>query len=90
MYSGAIVTYPEPMLQEALDQKMKNDFRRPDGTFMNCLEVNKGYIKTDDNALTTYDIAHHVGMSLEQEYEFLKLLARRSATGIYTTSLKER
>jgi hypothetical protein len=27
-----------------------------------------------DEDMTTYDIAHHVGMSLEQEYELLLLL----------------
>ena len=41
--------------------------------FHQLLEVSKEY-KRADIELSTYDIAHHVGMSLEQEYEFLNLL----------------
>jgi hypothetical protein len=33
----------------------------------------KNYKKAD-NELTSYDVAHHVGLSLEEEYQFLQLL----------------
>jgi Lon protease-like protein len=71
LFSGGIVTYPTNVAI-GLDHKMKNilDTLR---YFHELLEVTKDY-KKNDNDLTTYDIAHHVGMSLEQEYEFLKLL----------------
>ena len=71
LYSGAIVTYPEN-IERGIEKKMKmilEEVRH----FHDLLEVNKEYKKTDD-MLCTYDIAHHVGMSLEQEYEFATLL----------------
>ena len=37
------------------------------------LNLNKDFHKPDDQ-LTSYDIAHHAGLSLEQEYELLGLL----------------
>jgi uncharacterized protein len=40
--------------------------------FHNLLDVEKKYKKKDVD-LTSYDIAHHIGMALEQEYEVLKL-----------------
>ena len=40
------------------------------------LKVEKDFKKEDDK-LTTYDLAHHVGFSLQEEYEFLNLLHER-------------
>ena len=37
------------------------------------LKVDKDFKKPDDQ-LNSYDIAHHAGLSLEQEYELLGLL----------------
>lgn len=71
LFSGAIVKYPENTSQ-GIQKKMQiimNEVRY----FHQLLEVSKEY-KLSDAELTTYDIAHHVGMSLEQEYEFLNLL----------------
>jgi hypothetical protein len=36
------------------------------------LKVNKEYKKADEE-LKSYDIAHHIGLSLQQEYELLGL-----------------
>lgn len=71
LFSGAIVNYPDNTSQ-GIHKKMQiimNEVRY----FHQLLEVSKEY-KRADIELSTYDIAHHVGMSLEQEYEFLNLL----------------
>lgn len=71
LFSGAIVKYPDNASQ-GIQKKMQiimNEVRY----FHQLLEVSKEY-KRSDAELSTYDIAHHVGMSLEQEYEFLNLL----------------
>jgi Lon protease-like protein len=70
MYSGAIVNYPDNV-REGIASKMKtilDELRQ----FHQTLDVHKDYKKPDEE-LTTYDIAHHVGLSTEQEYEFLML-----------------
>ncbi|MBL7766498.1 MAG: LON peptidase substrate-binding domain-containing protein [Chitinophagaceae bacterium] len=71
LYSGAIVHYPENNTT-GIQRKMKlimNELRH----FHFLLEVSKVYTKSDDE-MTVYDIAHHAGLSLEQEYELLNLL----------------
>ena len=74
LYSGAIVTYPDNLEEgkPALMQKVMagiHDLHR-------LLKVNKEYKKTDEQ-IKTYDIAHHVGLSLQQEYELLGLFDER-------------
>jgi uncharacterized protein len=74
LYSGAIVNYPDNLEQgkPALMQKVMagiHDLHR-------LLKVNKEYKKTDEE-IKTYDIAHHVGLSLQQEYELLGLFDER-------------
>lgn len=71
MYSGAIVTYPENretlhplLLQQVL--KQIRDLHR-------LLNVTKDFLKSDAE-LTSYDLAHHAGLSLEEEYELLQLM----------------
>ncbi len=71
LYSGAIVSYPENV-ETGIDSKMKKILQEV-RYFHELLEVNKEYKKGDD-ILCTYDIAHHIGMSLEQEYEFVNLM----------------
>lgn len=71
LYGGAIVTYPENK-QDGIASKMfslLNDIRN----FHQLLEVKKDY-KKEDAQLNAYDLAHHAGLSLEQEYELLGLL----------------
>jgi len=74
LYSGAIVNYPDNLQhgKPALMQKVMagiHDLHR-------LLKVNKEYKKTDEE-IKSYDIAHHVGLSLEQEYELLGLFDER-------------
>ncbi len=40
------------------------------------LNVNKDF-KKEDEVLNSYEVAHHIGLSLEEEYELLHLLDER-------------
>lgn len=68
LYSGAIVNYPENELEDGNEKLMKfvvNGVRE----VHRMLNVNKDFKRPDDE-LRSYDIAHHAGLSLEEEYEF--------------------
>ena len=72
LFSGAIVNYPDNIEgpgKRELMQKVVNAIRE----LHRLLDIEKRFQKPDDE-LTSYDIAHHVGLSLEQEYELLGLL----------------
>jgi Lon protease-like protein len=72
LFSGAIVNYPdniEGIGNRDLMQKIINAVRE----LHRLLNISKDFHKPDEE-LGTYDIAHHAGLSLEQEYEFLGLL----------------
>lgn len=71
LYSGAIVNYPKnrDTAPAALRQKVLAAVRE----LHHFLNVTKDFKKADD-ALTSYDVAHHAGLSLEEEYELLGLL----------------
>jgi Lon protease-like protein len=72
LYSGAIVNYPHnsnayhkrELMQLVL--KAVRELHR-------LLNISKDFKKPDEK-LTAYDIAHHAGLSLEEEYELLELL----------------
>ena len=72
LYSGAIVNYPDniegPGKPELMGKVVKTvrELHR-------LLEIKKDFLKSDDE-LVSYDLAHHAGMSLEEEYELLALL----------------
>lgn len=71
LYSGAIVNYPEndnkgnPVLMLRLIERIREMHK--------LLNIEKEFKKPDDE-LRTYDVAHHAGFSLTQEYELLELL----------------
>ena len=71
LYSGAIVNYPETREQgnPELMRKVMKSIR----DLHALLKVNKDF-KKEDKAMKAYDVAHHIGMSLEEEYELLSLL----------------
>jgi Lon protease-like protein len=71
LYSGAIVTYPDNRiaLQPARMKKLLKAIRE----LHKILQVNKDFSK-DDDSLSSYDVAHHTGLSLEEEYELLGLM----------------
>lgn len=95
LYSGAIVTYPQnsfdgnPSIMQMLLKKMR--------MLHEHLGVTKSFNKADE-ALHAYDIAHHCGLTLQQEYELLQLtdekqrqqyLKRHFDAGSKTSSEKE-
>ncbi len=70
LYSGAIVSYPENMQQGnmALMETIVAAVRE----LHKLLKINKDFKKTDE-LLSSYDVAHHAGLSLPEEYELLQL-----------------
>jgi Lon protease-like protein len=72
LFSGAIVNYPDNIegpVKRELMQRVINAIRE----LHRMLNIEKEFPKPDEE-LASYDIAHHVGLSLEQEYELLGLL----------------
>ncbi len=69
-YKGAIVNYPANSTfgQPAIMPKIMLMVRE----LHQLLHVSKQFGKADEE-LVSYDIAHHVGFSVEEEYEFLQL-----------------
>jgi len=74
LYSGAIVNYP--VNQEKGSAEVMRRVVSTIKELFKLLKVQKEFKKEDEH-LTTYDIAHHVGFSLQEEYEFLNLLHER-------------
>ena len=71
LYTGAIVNYPEndTMGKKPLMQKVIKGIRE----MHRLLKISKDF-KKRDKELTSYDVAHHAGLSIQQEYELLELL----------------
>lgn len=72
LYSGAIVNYPDNVEgpgKPGLMTKVITAMRQ----LHQLLNITKEFQKPDAE-LASYDIAHHAGLSLEQEYELLGLL----------------
>ena len=70
LYSGAIVTYPENYEKgnPEVMRKVMTSIR----DLHSLLKVNKEFKKKDEE-ISSYDVAHHIGLSLEEEYELLCL-----------------
>ncbi len=71
LFSGAIVNYPENSevyprkdLMQAVVKAIRELHR--------ILHISKDFHKPDDE-LSAYDLAHHAGLSIEEEYELLGL-----------------
>lgn len=70
LYSGAIVNYPatnEKGKPEVM-RKIMNSIR----DLHQLLKVDKDF-KKEDEELCCFDVAHHIGLSLDEEYELLCL-----------------
>ena len=74
LYSGAIVNYPDnhEKGKPAMMSKVMNSIRDLHG----LLKISKEF-KKEDEEMTSYEVAHHIGLSLEEEYELLGLLDER-------------
>jgi Lon protease-like protein len=70
LYSGAIVNYPDNFEKglAGVMQKIMKSIR----DLHQLLKVNKKFNK-EDGDITSYDVAHHIGFSLQEEYELLGL-----------------
>ena len=70
LYSGAIVNYPESYEQgnPELMRKVMTGIR----DLHQLLKVSKDFKKPDEE-MKCFDVAHHIGLSLEEEYELLML-----------------
>jgi len=71
LYGGAIVNYPvnEEEQYIPLLRKVVTSIRH----LHEVLKLNKNFNKPDDELLS-YDLAHHIGLSLDEEYELLGLM----------------
>ena len=74
LYSGAIVNYP-PNHEHGSAEVMRRVVNSIKELYK-LLKVNKDF-KKNDTELNTYDVAHHVGLSLQEEYELLNLMHER-------------
>lgn len=72
LYSGAIVNYPDNS-QVYHKQELMQVLLKAVRELHRMLNISKDFKKPDEE-LTAYDIAHHSGLSLEEEYELLELL----------------
>jgi Lon protease-like protein len=70
LFTGAIVTYPDNHLGS--NHRLHNQVLHALRELHHILQVNKTFRKDDEN-LSAYDIAHHAGLSLHEEYELLHL-----------------
>ena len=71
LYSGAIVNYPENYANgnRVLMEKVIAGIRQ----LHTILKVNKTF-EHSDNELWSYEVAHHAGLSIVEEYELLELM----------------
>ncbi|HEX8334093.1 MAG TPA: LON peptidase substrate-binding domain-containing protein [Segetibacter sp.] len=71
LYSGAIVNYPanEIRYNGELRRKVIVSIR----SLHELMKLTKDFTKTEEE-LTSYDVAHHAALSLDEEYELLGLM----------------
>jgi uncharacterized protein len=72
LYSGAIVAHLQNNINNGRQGVMQTLLLAVKKLHLH-LQVNKDFKKPDD-LLNTYDIAHHIGMNIQEEYIFLSLL----------------
>lgn len=70
LYCGAIVTYPDNKESGNADlmRRVMNSIRE----LHRLLNVQKDF-KKEEEQIKVYDVAHHIGLSIEEEYEILNL-----------------
>ena len=71
LYSGAIVTYPANV--ETGNRALMITIIAAIRELHKLLKINKEFKKPDEE-LWSYDVAHHAGLALAEEYELLQLL----------------
>ena len=71
LYSGAIVNYPDN--DERGNRMLMNGIVKGIKELHKLLNIEKKFVKPEED-LWSYDVAHHAGMSLQEEYELLELM----------------
>ncbi|HEY0732384.1 MAG TPA: LON peptidase substrate-binding domain-containing protein, partial [Chitinophagaceae bacterium] len=73
LYSGAIVNYPANSEHgnPEIMRKVVNTIKE----LHKLLNIQKEF--REDQVVNSYDVAHHVGLSLEEEYELLNLMEEK-------------
>lgn len=71
LYSGAIVSYPENE-DEAGDRVLMQKIVKGVKELHRLLNISKDFKKPEEE-LNSYDVAHHAGLALEEEYDVLGL-----------------
>lgn len=71
LYNGAIVNYPQnnPTGRRDIMNKVLDGVKQ----MHQILKITKQYAKPEDQ-LTSYDVAHHCGLNIQEEYELLSLM----------------
>ena len=71
LFSGAIVNYPGNIEKgnEDLMRKVMNGIRE----LHKLLNIEKDFNKPDEE-LNSYEVAHHIGLTIKEEYELLELM----------------
>jgi Lon protease-like protein len=74
LYSGAIVNYPDNKDQGNIElmRKIMKGIRE----LHKLMNVSKDFRKPDEE-LKSYEVAHHLGLTLQEEYELLGLMDER-------------
>ncbi|HVI48882.1 MAG TPA: LON peptidase substrate-binding domain-containing protein [Chitinophaga sp.] len=70
LYGGAIVNYPEN--NSSGNSRLLDEVLHAVRELHAILQIHKVF-KKPDNQLAAYDLAHHAGLSLQEEYELLHL-----------------
>jgi hypothetical protein len=74
LYSGAIVNYPDN--DEQGNPEIMRWVMNSTRELHKFLKISKEFTKTD-TGMKCYEVAHHVGLSLKEEYELLSLMDER-------------
>jgi uncharacterized protein len=72
LYSGAIVNYPHNRMEDGNPKLMQSVINGVKEVHR-LLNITKDF-KKPEHELSSYDVAHHAGLSVEEEYEFLGLM----------------
>jgi len=70
LYSGAIVSYPDNYMADV--RSSMDSILSGIRELHKLLNITKHFKKQDDE-LNSYDVAHHAGLNLEEEFELLQL-----------------
>jgi uncharacterized protein len=86
LYCGAIVNYPDNYKEANPEvvRRIVSNIRE----LHKLLNVTKDF-KKNDTDIKSYDVAHHVGLTLQEEYELLNLLDERQRLEYLKRHLKK-